>query len=137
MERKFLQAHGRPLQPDANIAHDAFRKQHYFFYGTLMDAFNLAQVLELRDPPQLQPANIIGYRCAYWGPYPALLDGPPGATVHGKAYVVQSPVEEKRLQEYETERYKSRPCLIKLQDGGEVEGCTFLWNADKAELTGG
>jgi gamma-glutamylcyclotransferase (GGCT)/AIG2-like uncharacterized protein YtfP len=99
MERKFLQARGRPLEPDPNIAQAAFRKQHYFFYGTLMDASMLAQVLKLRDPPQLQPANIIGYRRAYWGPYPALLDGPPGATVHGKAYVVQSTREEKRLQE--------------------------------------
>ena len=94
----------------------------------------LAEILKLQGPPELQPAHVVGYRCGYWGPYPALLDGPPDAIVKGKAYVVQTPMEEKRLEAYETDRYKSRPCLIKLQDGSQVIGCTFLWNADIAEL---
>ncbi len=134
MQRKFLQARGRAYQPDPNTAPDAFSKQRYFFYGTLTDAATLARVLRLPGPPELQPAHIIGYRTAYWGPYPALLDGPTGAIVEGKAYVVQTPLEEERLKAYETDRYESRSCLIRFQDGSQVLGYTFVWNADIAEL---
>jgi hypothetical protein len=56
MVRKFLQAEGRALQFDPNIpAYDAFRKEPYFFYGTLMDPSTLAKILKLRDPPALVP----------------------------------------------------------------------------------
>ena len=94
----------------------------------------LAEILRLRDPPALVPAKIVGYSCKLWGQYPALLDGPAGATVHGKAYVIQTLSDRKRLEAYETEHYKVMPCLINLQDGREVEGSTFSWHDDKARL---
>ncbi len=45
--------------------------------------------------------------------------------------------DRKRLEAYGSEHYKVVPCLIKLQDGREVDGSTFLWNEDKAHLREG
>jgi hypothetical protein len=77
MVRKFLQDQGRPWEDDPNVDYNAFRKELYFFYGSLMDPSTLVHVLKLRDRPQLLPSKIIGYSYMLWGQYPALLDGPP------------------------------------------------------------
>jgi hypothetical protein len=77
---------------------------------------------------------VIGYRCACWGQYRALLDGPRGALVHGTGYLVQNALDAKRLQEYRTYRYKPRPCLIQMQNGNQVLGSTFVWDGDVEDL---
>ena len=82
MARKFLKSGGRAWQPDPNYDYKAFRKEQYFFYGSLMDPATLAKVLGLKYRPELHPAHIIGYHCMLWGPYPALLDGPPDNIVY-------------------------------------------------------
>ncbi|KAH0535979.1 hypothetical protein FGG08_007116 [Glutinoglossum americanum] len=80
-------------EADLDRPFHAFRKELYFFYGTLMDPATLVKALNLQDPPVLLPARIIGYCCMLWDQYPALLDGPLGATVHGMVYEAQSPEE--------------------------------------------
>lgn len=139
--RKFIQADGRTWDPAGDAkdfpAWDAFREEPYFFYGTLMDPSVLAEVLKLRDPPTLVPAKIAGYRCKLWGQYPALGDDLNGSVVHGKAYVVQTLSQRKRLEAYETDHYKIAPCQIKTQDGKEIVGSTFVWAGDEAELREG
>ncbi|KAH0565384.1 hypothetical protein GP486_001218 [Trichoglossum hirsutum] len=134
MARRFLNA--RPF-PDQNLPPPAFRKQFYFFYGTLMDPTTLARVLNLRERPVLLPAKIIGYHCMLWGPYPALLDGPGGAAVHGMAYEIQSPNEVKLLEDYETGHYENNVCLISFEDGTKVVGRTFKWRPGKGDLKEG
>jgi gamma-glutamylcyclotransferase (GGCT)/AIG2-like uncharacterized protein YtfP len=119
------------------IEDTAFRKELYFFYGSLMDSSTLARVLRLRELPELRPAKIVGYHCKLWGPYPALVDGPSDATVHGTAYEVQSPAERERLEWYETYHYKNSACSIELEDGRMVAGRTFKWNEDPALLEEG
>lgn len=135
MARKFLTA--EPLsEGDLNRPYNTFRKEHYFFYGTLMDPGTLAKVLNLRDRPKLLPARVIGYRCMLWGPYPALLDSP-GTVVEGMAYEVQTPEEVERLQAYETNHYERAACLIQLRDGKRVIGRTFRWSGIEEELKEG
>lgn len=112
----------------------AFRKEFYFFYGSLMDSETLAKVVKLGVRPELRPAKIIGYKCMLWGQYPALLDGKPGEPVHGMAYQIQSPHEKQRLQAYESDNYRDAPCLIELHNGNQVEGRTFKWQGEPTEL---
>ncbi|KAK2762699.1 hypothetical protein FQN54_000873 [Arachnomyces sp. PD_36] len=135
MLRKFL--HGEPWESDPDFDYGTFRKQFYFFYGTLMDHSTLATVLNLQDRPQLFPAKITGYRCMLWGPYPALLDGPQNSPIYGQAYEVQSQQDSERLAAYETDNYKTTSCLIELEDGRQVIGRTFKWNADTSLLREG
>lgn len=116
-----------------------FRKEHYFFYGSLMDPSTLARILQLPSPPNLRPAQIVNFVTKLWGPYPAVVDGPTGSTVQGMAYEVQSSEEAERLQFYETEVYEPRACLIRLldQDGRKVAGKVFVWCANKGLLSEG
>jgi len=44
-----------------------------FFYGTLMDPELLQSVLELSEPPQLQPGTISGFKIMLWVIYPGLV----------------------------------------------------------------
>lgn len=115
----------------------SFEKEFYFFYGTLMDPATLAKVLQLPFRPELYPAKIVGYSCKLWGPYPAMVDGPPRAIAYGMTYEVQSSEEADRLQAYETHNYRPRGCTIELQNGKEVGGKVFMWRADKSLLKGG
>ena len=135
MVRKFLMG-GEPWKPDPNFDYDAFRKELYFFYGTLMDPSTIAEVLDLKEPPVLRPAKITGYKCMLWGPYPALIDAP-GKDVHGVVYEVQSPKEKRCLQEYETDHYREARCLIKLEGDTKEIGRTFKWNEDFSLLREG
>jgi gamma-glutamylcyclotransferase (GGCT)/AIG2-like uncharacterized protein YtfP len=136
--RKFLRSGTAwDAEPNANLS--GFSKEIYFFYGSLMDPSTLTKVLDLKDRPSLHPAWITGYRCMLWGPYPALIDGPQGMDVRGVVYELQSPEEERRLQEYESDNYRVAGCLIKLDDGSgrRVSGQTFKWDGDPAVLREG
>lgn len=137
MARKFQYSEGKAWEQNPDYDYNAFQKEYYFFYGTLMDPSTLARVLQLPSRPQLYPAKIVGFSCKLWGPYPAVVDGPTGAIVHGMAYEVQSVEEADRLQAYETDNYAPMGCMIKLQDGRKVGGKVFKWMADKALLRGG
>lgn len=122
------EANSIPWQPPP------FRRELFFFYGTLMDPATLAKVLHLRELPKLLPATVIGYHCKLWGPYPVLLDGPYGAKVKGAAFEVQSAKQVKLLQDYETKRYRKASCRIYLGDGSEIRGTTFVWHSNIEEL---
>ena len=137
MARKFLKSGGRAWQPDPNYDYHAFRKVHYFFYGSLMDPATLAKVLGLKYRPVLQPTHIIGYHCKLWGPYPALLDGPTNNVVYGSAYEVQSQEEKALLEAYETDHYATKACMIRFKDGREILGKTFAWAQDEGLLKEG
>lgn len=112
----------------------------YFVYGTLMDPAMLSDVVGLDDKPKLRPAKVVGYSSMLWGQYPALRDGPQGAEVHGAVYHVQSTAEGKRLAEYETNSYKTKPCLIQYTDGGEPAeeyGHVFMFVGNPRDLEEG
>lgn len=97
MARKFQHTGGRSWEQNPDYHYNAFRKEYYLFYGSLMDPPTLARVLQLPSRPQLYPAKIEGYSCKLWGPYLAVVDRPTGAIVHGMAYEVQSFEEAGRL----------------------------------------
>lgn len=137
MDRKSLCSRGKGWEQNPDYHYGAFRKEYYFFYGTLMDSATLAKVLQLPLRPMLYPAKIVGYSCKLWGPYPALVDGPTGAIVDGMAYEAQSSEEADRLQVYESDNYEPRGCMIKLQDGRKVGGKVFKWSENKALLKEG
>jgi hypothetical protein len=136
MVRKFLNAQdGDGYFPPSRT----FIPKFYFFYGSLMDPGQLARVLELRECPVTHPATIAGYSCKLWGPYPALIDGPPDAIVQGVAFEVKSQQVAKRLAEYETDAYEEQDCIIQFENGETVSGVTFKWRdgADDPELRQG
>ena len=98
-----------------------------------MDEQQLKKVLSLGSPPalRLRPASIVGYSIKMWGPYPTLVDGPPGNVVNGMIYEVQKEAHEKRLAYYETNAYRCALCLIKPGTGKEeIFGKTFVWAND-------
>lgn len=99
-----------------------------------MDPATLTKILNLVEPPILQPATITGYHCKLWGPYPALLDEPCGAKVKGVAFEVQSAEQVKRLHAYEIKRYMEASCRIRLEDGSRIRGTTFVWGSRDDEL---
>lgn len=132
--RAFFNAQQSPEVNPAPWQPPPFRKELFFFYGTLMDPATLTKVLNLIEPPILQPATITGYHCKLWGPYPVLLDGPCGATVKGVAFEVQSAEQVKLLQDYETKRYRKASCRIHLEDGSKIRGKTFVWHSSVEEL---
>lgn len=110
---------------------------HYFFYGTLSDPSFLSEVLGLSETPTLRPAKLVGYSLKLWGQYPALADGPTGATVEGMVYEVGSEKQGKRLAKYETKAYGPAPCRICFTDGknpGEVSGTTFKYVGNPQEI---
>ncbi|KAF2150030.1 hypothetical protein K461DRAFT_260023, partial [Myriangium duriaei CBS 260.36] len=112
----------------------------YFMYGSLMDLTLLVDLLGLIEEPELRPAYIVGYHRKMWGPYPALLKGPPGAIVEGAVYRVQSEQEAKRLARYETRKYKARSCAITYTDGkqpAEEQGHTFRFFGGAEDLNEG
>ncbi|KAI9682150.1 MAG: hypothetical protein M1817_000204 [Caeruleum heppii] len=135
MARKFLI--GTPFEFPPWYDPKAYEKKLFFFYGTLMDPKVLAEVLHLRDRPKLVPAEITGYKLMLWGQYPAILVNPGRDKVYGMAYEVQSHEEERRLEAYETDRYRNSGCLLELQDGRAVRGRAFRWAGDADELKEG
>jgi len=138
MARKFLLAEADGWKPRLALAKGRDVEEScpttYFFYGTLMNPAKLQSVLNLKEQPHLTPAKITGYRVKAWGPYPALVDGPADAVVHGVAYDVQGREGRVRLARYETENYRDIACLIQMEDGIEVTGRVFFWNGDENDL---
>ena len=110
---------------------ESWKPVPYFFYGTLMDGGQLTSVLDLTSPPILRPAFIVGYSIKMWGPFPTLVEGPPGNIINGMAYEVQSEEDEWNLAYYETDAYKSVSCSIRPAGGGDgISGRTFVWAHD-------
>jgi gamma-glutamylcyclotransferase (GGCT)/AIG2-like uncharacterized protein YtfP len=131
MAKKFLAARNDPGNSHVTYEPEPWKPVHYFFYGSLMDEKQLTQVLRLKSPPTLRPASIVGYSIKMWGPYPALIDGPPGNVVSGVVYEVQRPDHEKRLAYYETDAYRCAACFIVPGTQGEqMFGKTFVWADD-------
>lgn len=118
-----------------------FRKDYYFFYGTLQDPITLSHVLQKNvERSSLRPAVITGYSCELWGTYKALVDGPMGATVEGVAYEIQCEEDETRSAAYETNAYETASCRIDLKGEGEgsipqtVSGKSFRYAGDPEAL---
>lgn len=131
MARKFLAAKNGPNYTWGTYQPGSWKPVYYFFYGSLMDEQRLTGVLRLNSPPVLRPASIVGYSIKMWGPYPALISGPPGNIVNGMVYEVQRENHEKRLAYYETNAYKCTSCFINPGTGGEqIVGKTFVWARD-------
>ena len=131
MAMKFAAAANDPNYTPGDYQPKPWEPVHYFFYGSLMDDQKLTEILRLKSTPVLRPASIVGYSIKMWGPYPTLVDGPPGNVVNGMVYEVQQQDHEKRLAYYETDAYRSRSCDIKLGEGGEeIVGKTFVWASD-------
>jgi hypothetical protein len=70
------------------------------------------------------------------GHYPSLIFKV-NATTYGMAYEVQKEEHVEYLMRYETDAYKVKGCKIKLADGRELAGKTFIWNAGKEALKEG
>lgn len=107
-----------------------------------MDSSTLAKVLQVAEPPRLRPARVIGYEIRLWGPYPALIHGPPGHAVEGVACEILSQKHLDRLIAYETEKYYIHACEIDLLDVGvgreeTVDGNVFMWDGELDELQEG
>lgn len=141
--RKSMSAYASAEQAQADWDHQGAeeenrqRKEWYFFYGSLMDPRQLQRVLGLKEKPKdLQPAEIIGYHTRMWGPYPVLLDGPPGNVVKGIRYKVEGGENKDKLAAYETANYREHKCLIRFREESTI-GTTFKWAGDVSELKGG
>lgn len=111
---------------------------YYFFYGTLTNPHNLQRILDPPEAPTLRSAQIIGYRLARWGDYPALIDGEQGQVVSGYAFLVWSEEQARKLMHHETNAYKVAPCRIFFTDGdatpAEVSGKVFVYAGDAQAL---
>lgn len=149
MQRKFMAAEAAEEESKADwnrraaaiqegMKEERERKELYFFYGSLMDPTQLQRVLGLKDRPRsLVPAEIVGYHVRMWGPYPALIDGPPGGVVKGMAYEVGGEEGKNKLAHYETDNYTEHRCTIRLEGGAQVSGTTFEWAGDTDDLKEG
>lgn len=147
MMRKFMaaDANAEEAQADWDRRATAFlrteetrqRKEWYFLYGSLMDPRQLQRVLGLRETPRhLRPAEIIGYHTRLWGPYPVLLNGPPGNVVKGMGYEIEGGENKDKLAAYETANYSEHKCLIRFGEESVI-GATFKWAGDVGELKDG
>jgi len=136
MARKFLSGGRGFVPPPDRDNFVGFRPTYFFFYGSLMDVGQLRKVLQLKEPPVLQPASIVEWDIMMWGQYPALIFKVNNVT-HGMAYEVQKEEHVEYLKHYETEAYKVKGCRIKFADGRELSGKTFIWNAGKELLKEG
>lgn len=112
-------------------------KEHYFFYGSLMDPKLLRRVLQLDERPELTPARVVGYKIKMWGPYPALLGSDEADIVHGMLYDVEDSTGRDRLQLYETNCYRIEMCKFHTEDNKSLGGVAFVWDGDGQELKDG
>ena len=131
MPNVFLAAQNDTGRAFKDYEPESWKPIPHFFYGTLMDEGQLTSVLNLTSPPILRPALIVGYSIKMWGPFPTLVEGPPGNIISGMVYEVQSEADEKKLAHYESSAYRSAPCSIRPAGGGEeIYGKTFVWARD-------
>ncbi len=105
-----------------------------------MDPTFLSEALHLPEKPTLRPAKLVGYSLKLWGQYPALVDGPTGATVDGMVLEIESEKHGQRLADYETNAYTAAPCRIHFTDDkepGEASGTTFKYVGNPIDITDG
>lgn len=110
----------------------------YFFYGTLMDAEMLRDVLGIDEVPQMRPATVIGCSRRAWGQYPALVDGVMDEVVSGRAWELKDVNHAKRLMEYETNSYSIKAARIFYSDSLSPQdelGWTFKFTGRESELS--
>lgn len=122
------------------ILDQPYKPAYYFFYGTLTEPKILSHILDLKQPPVLRPAKLIGYALTNWGQYRALIDGKPGEEVTGYAYLVRSIDDELKLARYETNAYEPVQCRIRFTDGqspAQEHGMTFKYAGDDEALKAG
>lgn len=142
MARKFQSVDDAALHKFWKEKEDAVaerdKKEMYFLYGSLMDPTTLQRVLGLADPPDLEAAEITGYQIRMWGPYPALVNGPPESVIRGMAFEVEGAEKKDDLLFYETVRYEEHECTVRLCAGNsEVRGKTFKWRDGDEDLSEG
>ncbi|KAG6366156.1 hypothetical protein INS49_000332 [Diaporthe citri] len=128
----------RPLEEP--ILKQPYKPVYYFFYGTLTQPKILLHILDLKEPPLLRPAKLIGYALSNWGQYRALIDGEPGEEVTGCAYLVGSIDDELKLARYETNAYEPVQCRIQFTDDqspAQAHGMTFKYAGDDEALNAG
>lgn len=128
-----------PESSETDWPQTPFSEGYFFFYGTLMDPFTLARVLQLPEPPQMRPARVIGYTTKLWGKYPALVGGKPFQPVDGLAYKIRLREHWDRLLAYHSHHYDLGYILIDFLDTGgkETKGFAFEWRGDYEELRNG
>lgn len=130
----------RSPKPPRPVDYFEPRTGPYFLYGTLADLNMLRDILSLDHEPILRPANVVGYTCKLWGQYPAIIDGEMGATINGAVYIVKSVKDARRLADYETENYETKPCKINYTDGKEPQiqhGQLFMFAGNTGDLEDG
>lgn len=123
-----------------SISNQPCRTVYYFFYGTLTEPQILSHILDLKQPPVLRPAKLIGYALTNWGQYRALISGEPDEEVTGHAYLVESIDDELKLARYETNAYEPASCIIRFTDGQDPtqeSGMTFKYAGDDGALKAG
>jgi hypothetical protein len=88
------------------ILNQPYKPVCYFFYSTLTEPKILSHILDLKQPPVLRPAKLIGYIFINWGRYRTLVDGKPGKEVKEYACLVGSINDKLKLARYKTNAYK-------------------------------
>ena len=141
--REYLRSPSPP-EHDNIIRLGTFQKTVYFFYGTLKDPAILSHVLDTPvTSSDLRPAHVVGYAREMWGQYQALVNGPTGAVLEGMAYEVQTEIDAQKLAAYETNAYKTAPCIINFGsehddlEPRKVQGMTFMYAGDPQALREG
>lgn len=123
-----------PTEPASTS--NALREQYpvpYFVYGQAASRVFLENLLELDLTPSLPNATINGYKVKRWRDHLALLEAP-GSTAAGKVYMVESEGQVEQLAEWLGFAFEVSQCSIKVDDGRQVEGNTFVCWWDKGEL---
>jgi hypothetical protein len=112
----------------------------FFFYDTLMQPSQLAEILELPETPRPRPASVRSYTLASLRESKAtvLLDeGGISSVVSGMAYLLQSELEEKRLMDRGANACVRQSVMIWFMDNEEPSsaiGYAFVYNGDTAEV---
>lgn len=108
-----------------------------------MDSDVLRITARTAGEPKLVKASIAGFKMKMWGPYPTLVPGKSSEQVDGMLWQAENVRQLQYLQDYETNKYKSVKCKIRLEEGeriGRIEdGVAFVWagNPRSRELTDG
>ena len=115
-------------------------KQDLFLYGALSLPHILRRVLDLPEPPVLEPIFIAGFKVKMWGKYPSVVKDFEGdcmeKKVQGVAFIA-SEEQTKLLEGYAGENYKLAPVMaMKGHDDGGLR-YMFEWCGPQEELTDG
>jgi hypothetical protein len=108
----------------------------FFFYGSLTNPAILQEILQLPEPPMLNPPRVPSRKIMLWGQHPALVDAPFGSFVDDMGYVVETEDQTNKLEDYETTAYRLEGIRITIE-GKYFAGRTFMWAGDPEELEEG